>query len=157
MIQFSRCFRARLVKFVRFSGQNSSIFLNSQQIQLTMKIRQFVKAAVFISFLFLFALVYTGQFNAAGMTAAAGPAAPQTDPGRTLFLANCARCHGDDAKGKKGPDLTTAKRQAKWKDSDAPLIKRITNGAFGMPKFGKTLKLEEIQTIANYVRSLNSE
>lgn len=89
--------------------------------------------------------------------AAARPAALQTDPGRALFLANCARCHGDDAKGKKGPDLTAAKRQAKWKGSDAPLIKRITNGAFGMPKFGKTLKPEEIQAIATYVRSLKSE
>ena len=89
--------------------------------------------------------------------AATRPAALQDDPGRTLFLANSARCHGDDAKGKKGPDLTAAKRQAKWKDSDAPLIKRITNGAFGMPKFGKTLKPEEIQAIANYVRTLKPE
>jgi len=88
---------------------------------------------------------------------AADSIAPQTDPGRTLFLANCARCHGDDAKGKKGPDLTAAKRQAKWKDSDASLIKRITSGAFGMPKFGKTLKPEEIQAIAAYVRTLKAE
>lgn len=122
-----------------------------------MKLRHFVKSSVFISLLFLFALVCTQQFNATGVSAALGPAAIQTDPGRALFLANCARCHGDDAKGKKGPDLTAAKRQAKWKDSDASLIKRITNGAFGMPKFGKTLKPEEIQTIANYVRSLKSE
>jgi len=122
-----------------------------------MKLIHFVKSSVFVLLLFLIALVCTQQFNAASMAVVAEPAAPQTDPGRTLFLANCARCHGDDAKGKKGPDLTAAKRQAKWKDSDEPLVKRITNGAFGMPKFGKTLKPEEIQTIANYVRSLKSE
>jgi mono/diheme cytochrome c family protein len=121
-----------------------------------MKSRRFVKRSVFVSLLFLFALVCARQFGAASM-AAARPTAPQTDPGRALFLANCARCHGDDAKGKKGPDLTAAKRQAKWKDSDESLVKRITNGAFGMPKFGKTLKPEEIQTVANYVRSLKSE
>ena len=120
-----------------------------------MKSRHFVKSSAFVSILFLFALICVQQFKAAEITA--GPTVSQTDLGRTLFLANCARCHGDDAKGKKGPDLTAAKRQTKWKDSDASLIKRITNGAFGMPKFGKTLKPEEIQTIANYVRSLKSE
>jgi mono/diheme cytochrome c family protein len=121
-----------------------------------MKLRYSVKSSVFASLLFLIALICAQKFNAASM-ASTRPAARQDDSGRALFLANCARCHGDDAKGKKGPDLTAAKRQAKWKDSDAPLIKRITNGAFGMPKFGKTLKPEEIQAIATYVRSLKSE
>jgi len=56
----------------------------------------------------------------------------------------------------KGPNLTTAKKQAKWKDSDEKLVKKITGGGFGMPKFGKRLKPEEIKAIAAYVRSLKS-
>lgn len=72
----------------------------------------------------------------------------------TAHKANCARCHGDDAKGGKGPDLTTEKKQTKWKDSDEKLVKKITNGGFGMPKFGKKLKPEEIKAIADYVRTL---
>ena len=79
----------------------------------------------------------------------------QTRSGVELFKANCARCHGDDAKGDRGPDLTSEKRQSKWKDSDAKLIKKITSGGFLMPKFGKKLNPEEIKAIADYVRSLN--
>jgi cbb3-type cytochrome c oxidase subunit III len=79
----------------------------------------------------------------------------QTDAsGADLFKANCARCHGEDAKGGKGPNLTTEKKQAKWRDSDEKLVRKITNGGFGMPKFGKRLKPEEIKAIAAYVRSL---
>jgi cytochrome c oxidase cbb3-type subunit 3 len=78
----------------------------------------------------------------------------QTLSGAELFKANCARCHGDDAKGGKGPDLTSEKRQSKWKDSDEKLVNKITKGGFIMPKFGKKLKPEEIKAIADYVRSL---
>ncbi|MDQ2745680.1 MAG: cytochrome c [Acidobacteriota bacterium] len=74
--------------------------------------------------------------------------------GRELYKANCARCHGDTGEDGKGPNLTTERRQAKWKDSDEKLISKITNGAFGMPKFGKRLKPAEIKAIADYVRTL---
>jgi len=79
---------------------------------------------------------------------------PQDLSGAELFKANCARCHGDDGKGGDGPDLTSEKRQSKWKDSDEKLVNKITNGGWGMPKFGKKLKPEEIQAIADYVRTL---
>ena len=80
----------------------------------------------------------------------------QTLAGKDLFKNNCARCHGDDGTGGKGPNLTSEKRQAKWKDSDEKLVKKITNGGWGMPKFGKTLKADEIKAIASFVRSLKS-
>ena len=73
--------------------------------------------------------------------------------GKNLFKENCARCHGLDGKG-KGPDLTTEKKQAKWKDSDEKIVKKISKGAFGMPAFNKKLKPEEIKAIAAYVRTL---
>ena len=81
-------------------------------------------------------------------------ASAQTLSGAELFKANCARCHGDDAKGDRGPDLTTEKKQAKWKGSDEKLVNKISNGGFGMPKFRNKLKPEEIKAIAGYVRSL---
>jgi cytochrome c oxidase cbb3-type subunit 3 len=74
--------------------------------------------------------------------------------GRELFLDNCARCHGDDAKGDKGPDLTARKRQGKWAGSEEPLINKINKGGLFMPKFGKKLNPQEIKEIADYVRSL---
>lgn len=78
----------------------------------------------------------------------------QTLSGKDLYKNNCARCHGDDGTGGKGPNLTTEKKQAKWKDSDEKLVGKITKGGFGMPKFGKKLQPEEIKAIAAYVRTL---
>lgn len=82
-------------------------------------------------------------------------ASPDPDAtGADLFAASCARCHGSDGKGGKGPDLTSEKRQAKWKDSDEKLVKKISDGGMFMPSFGKKLKPEEIKAIADYVRTL---
>jgi mono/diheme cytochrome c family protein len=78
----------------------------------------------------------------------------QASAGRELFLNNCARCHGDDAKGDKGPDLTSPKRQSKWASSNEPLISKINKGGLFMPKFSKRLAPDEIKEIADYVRSL---
>lgn len=74
--------------------------------------------------------------------------------GAALFETNCARCHGSDGRGGKGPNLASEKRQAKWRDSDAKLIKKITNGGMFMPSFGKKLKASEIKEIADHVRTL---
>lgn len=74
--------------------------------------------------------------------------------GAELFKENCARCHGADGTGGKGPNLASAKRQEKWKASDEKLVKKITNGGLFMPSFGKKLKAEEIKQIADYVRTL---
>lgn len=79
---------------------------------------------------------------------------PMLVSGAELFENNCARCHGSDGTGGKGPNLASAKRQAKWKDSDEKLIKKITNGGMFMPSFGKKLKPEEIKAIADHVRTL---
>lgn len=79
---------------------------------------------------------------------------PMLASGAELFENNCARCHGSDGTGGKGPNLASAKRQAKWKDSDEKLIKKITNGGMFMPSFGKKLKPEEIKAIADHVRTL---
>lgn len=78
----------------------------------------------------------------------------QAASGADLFANNCARCHGADGTGGKGPNLTSEKRQSKWKDSDAKLVKKITKGGFIMPSFRKKLRPEEIKAIAGYVRTL---
>ena len=82
------------------------------------------------------------------------PSPEYQSTGRELFMNNCARCHGDDAKGDKGPDLTARKRQSKWTSSEQPLISKINKGGLFMPKFGKKLTADEIKAIADYVRSL---
>ena len=76
------------------------------------------------------------------------------ESGAELFKTNCARCHGSDGKGGKGPNLASEKRQAKWRESDAKLVRKIEKGGLFMPSFGKKLKAEEIKAIADHVRSL---
>jgi cytochrome c oxidase cbb3-type subunit 3 len=55
--------------------------------------------------------------------------------GHKLFQKNCSACHGSEAKGGRGPDLTTGH----WKSgsSDADILRNILTGIAGtqMPAF----------------------
>lgn len=113
-----------------------------------------VKCVAAVALIVTAGLVWGGNYLLPQRVSNGFISSAQTLSGSELFKANCARCHGDDAKGDRGPDLTTEKKQAKWKDSDEKLVKKINNGGFGMPKFRNKLKAEEIQAIADFVRSL---
>lgn len=113
---------------------------------------QKIKTVTFIGFIVLTAVLAA---NSLSPKVTGNEFITQTDEsGAELFQNNCARCHGADGTGGKGPDLTSEKRQAKWKESDEKLVKKITKGGLFMPKFGKKLKPEEIKAIADYVRTL---
>ena len=77
---------------------------------------------------------------------ASNPAAAQ---GRTLYLMNCAHCHGVDATGDEGPDLH---------DLDLPdkrVAKLISNGKKGqMPKFSAKLNNTQVQLLIVYLHTL---
>jgi mono/diheme cytochrome c family protein len=77
---------------------------------------------------------------------------------RTLYLSNCARCHGADGKSQTelgrlndAPDISGGKARAK---SPAKIAKLITRGKDSMPGFGKKLTRTQISSLANYVRGL---
>ena len=55
--------------------------------------------------------------------------------GQQLFQKSCASCHGGNAKGGRGPDLTTG--QWRWGGSDEAILKNILSGIPGtqMPAF----------------------
>lgn len=74
--------------------------------------------------------------------------------GEELYKANCARCHGNNGEGGKGPNLTTENKKSKWKDSDAKIVRQIQKGGFFMPSFRNKLSDAEIKSIAAYVREL---
>lgn len=113
-----------------------------------------IKSVVTISFILLIGVVVF-ETTLTPTTVATGFTSPTRDvSGKDLFKANCARCHGDTGGGGKGPNLTSEKRQAKWKESDDKLVKKIGGGGFGMPKFTKKLTPDEIKAIATYIRSL---
>jgi mono/diheme cytochrome c family protein len=119
-----------------------------------MKKSRMIKYGAVAVFTLLAVALFGGNWLLPGKISTGLTSSAQTLSGAELFKASCARCHSEDGTGGKGPDLTTEKKQAKWKDSDEKLVKKITNGGFGMPKFRDKLKPEEIKAIADFVRSL---
>ena len=85
--------------------------------------------------------------NEALGTAQAGTLAQK---GYSLYMLNCAHCHGADARGDEGPDL----HRLDW--TDEQIATRIRNGRKGeMTAFAGKLQAKEIQNITAYLRSLN--
>jgi len=79
------------------------------------------------------------------------PAGTQERQGYTLFMMNCAHCHGDDARGDEGPDLHGVTK------SDARITSIIKNGIKGeMPKFGTKLTDADVRALIAFVRSLKN-
>lgn len=69
--------------------------------------------------------------------------------GRTLFLKNCAHCHGTDAHGDEGPDL----HNLDWTDNQ--IATRIRNGKKGqMTAFAGKVSADQINEIIDYLRTL---
>ena len=69
--------------------------------------------------------------------------------GRSLFLRNCAHCHGADARGDEGPDLHELSESDDW------IARRIRNGVKGeMTAFGGKFSEENVGTLIAYLRSL---
>ena len=79
------------------------------------------------------------------------PAGTEAYQGYTLFLNNCAHCHGSDARGDEGPDLHGVT------SSDARISSVIKNGIKGeMPKFGAKLTDIDVQALITFVRSIKN-
>ncbi len=77
---------------------------------------------------------------------------------RTLYLNNCARCHGADGKGQTelgrlndSPDISGSKAR---RIGSKKLTRLITKGAGSMPGFGKKLTKTQIASLVSYVRGL---
>jgi|SRR5580658_8185864 cytochrome c6 len=81
----------------------------------------------------------------------------QAQDASATYKAKCAACHGADGTGssmgtKMGAhDFTTAAVQGM---SDAQLTDTITNGKNKMPKYGASLKPEDIKGLVAYIRTL---
>jgi len=78
---------------------------------------------------------------------------------KTVFIQNCARCHGADGRSDTalGIDLDASDlTDAEWhkKVSDKRIMQSITKGRALMPAFGKKLSTDDITALCVYVRSL---
>lgn len=85
---------------------------------------------------------------------AAAPAAAAKPDAKALFAEKCAMCHGADAKGGFGPDLTAGKYEyGKTREAIAMSIAQ-GRGNGKMPPFDGQLKREEIHALADYLLTL---
>jgi len=72
--------------------------------------------------------------------------------GKTIYKNNCLACHGaEGAGGHNGPNL-----QETDMDLDA-VINQVNKGSGSMPPFDQTLSKDEIQSVAEYVKSLSKK
>jgi mono/diheme cytochrome c family protein len=72
--------------------------------------------------------------------------------GRILFVEHCAKCHGENALGRRGPSLRST-RIENATDGDLAWILRNGSVAHGMPSWSRMPEPERWQIIA-YLRSL---
>jgi cytochrome c oxidase cbb3-type subunit 3 len=73
--------------------------------------------------------------------------------GKTVFAERCASCHGPDAKGVIGPDLT--RKDFKYGKSETALLESISKGREGgMPAFANELSHEQLEGVVRYILSL---
>jgi mono/diheme cytochrome c family protein len=93
------------------------------------------------------------------------PVPPSPDSiaaGKQAYTRYCANCHGLNAEGGPGNDLTPpapdlTDKEWKYGSTDGEIFNSIKNGVapdFNMGAFGDQLKEEEIWKVVNYVRSL---
>ncbi len=83
-------------------------------------------------------------------------------PGRKLFEANCAQCHGSNGKGsmeaaktlKIDPVQLDITRDWVIRESAKNLEKRVSDGHGKMPKQGVKFSPVEIRSLIRYIRSL---
>ena len=75
------------------------------------------------------------------------------EKGKKEFAERCASCHGENAKGGIGPDLT--RKEFKYGKSAPQVTSSIVDGRpGGMPSFKNDLSGEKIQGLVQYVLSL---
>ncbi len=76
------------------------------------------------------------------------------ETGHALFQKTCSACHGSEAKGGRGPDLTTGRW--KWGSSDADILRNILTGIPGtqMPAFA--MPEDDGRAIVAWLRSLRN-
>jgi mono/diheme cytochrome c family protein len=83
------------------------------------------------------------------------PSATTTLTTNSIFVKNCAKCHGKTATGRHfgGPSLLSEKTADMSADD---LHNIITNGKGHMPKYASKLTSEEVGTLVQQIKALNA-
>jgi mono/diheme cytochrome c family protein len=94
---------------------------------------------------FVVALFANEPGGGSGATAKSGP-------GYDVYLANCARCHGQDGQGGVGPKLAGGAVVRAFPDP-ADQIRLVEDGEGSMPSFKGNLSRAEIEDVVAYTRT----
>ena len=86
-------------------------------------------------------------------------ASAQAPDGKTIYEANCKKCHGvagvpSAGIKKMSPKIMTFDAAFFATRTDADLVKQITEGKDKMKPFKDILKPDEIEAVARYIRTL---
>ena len=76
----------------------------------------------------------------------------RVETGHEIFLKNCSACHGSEAKGGRGPDLTTG--HWKWGATDAAILENILKGIAGTQMSAFPMPEEDARAVVAWLRSL---
>ncbi len=98
--------------------------------------------------------VMTATILALLLTSAHAQHPGQIREGRQLFVKMCSACHGDNAKGGRGSDLTSG--QWKHGGSDEDLIRNMTAGIAGTQMPAIPMATEDARKIVAFLRSLTA-
>ena len=81
-----------------------------------------------------------------------GGGAARSGPGYDVYLANCARCHGQDGQGGVGPKLAGGAVVKAFPDP-ADQIRLVEDGEGTMPSFKNRLSTAQIEDVVAYTRT----
>lgn len=111
--------------------------------------KKFIKLSVITSFL------VGGTFLVFSNPAEANISSVETATSpRSLYVSNCARCHGLDGKSQKPLGKKLKADDISGGTSVSKTVRLVTNGKGKMPSFKRKLTAEQINQIAGYVETL---
>jgi cytochrome c oxidase cbb3-type subunit III len=120
-----------------------------------------MKAFVFLISISVLVVMAAGAASGTSTLTDTKKGASQITKGRSVYTANCARCHGGDGMGKttmgemtEAPNLSDAEWQSRR--SASRMIASVTNGRGDMPAFKKKLSKQDIAAAVAYVRTLKN-
>lgn len=78
---------------------------------------------------------------------------PALFEGRSIWIGQCASCHGADGGGGRGPKMNDGRVLERFPDA-ADQEALIRNGAGGMPAYAGRLSDEQITAVVRYTREV---
>jgi mono/diheme cytochrome c family protein len=100
-----------------------------------------------ISFVFILTACGGAATNGKPASGKSDGVSVESSEGEVLYKKMCISCHGNELQGRAGPNLQKVGDRL----TEEQIIDVVSNGRKGMPKFGKSISAEEIQSLASWL------